>query len=99
MYVSRPWWAHTERDTDMKPCTNPSPSRRPMASLADRLDAMNLKIAQGICRDLGLRLTKEDAGDYRLAEETDREVSAYYTHDLNDAVDTAMNWNRIGGGK
>jgi hypothetical protein len=50
---------------------------------------MNLSQARKEIKALGLRITRTDFDEYRVAEFPDREASAYYTPDLDDALDTA----------
>lgn len=45
--------------------------------------------AKRIVKALGLRITKTDYDEYRVALASDAEASAYYATDLDDAVDTA----------
>lgn len=50
---------------------------------------LTLKQAQGILRAIGITLTKNSYNEYRVAfRGKGNEDSAYYTNDLQDAVDT-----------
>lgn len=48
-----------------------------------------LRQARQIVKDLGMTLRVIDGEEYRVAYVPDREASAYYTNDLDDAVGTA----------
>lgn len=45
--------------------------------------------AKRIVKALGMRLTRTDYDEYRIAYASNAEASAYYATDLQDAVDTA----------
>jgi len=47
------------------------------------------KDAQRIIADLGLTLKKTEYDEYRVNFKGGREATAYYTNDLQDAIDTA----------
>jgi hypothetical protein len=51
---------------------------------------MTLQEAKSIVRHLGLTLRKVRTGDYRVSSRSGNETMAYYTRDLEDAVNTAV---------
>jgi len=51
--------------------------------------AMTLKKAKSIARRLGLTLREACSGDYRVNFRDGNESTAYYTENLEDAVNTA----------
>ena len=51
---------------------------------------MTLQEAKSIARHLGLTLRKVRSGDYRVNFRDGNETSAYYTDNLEDAVNTAV---------
>jgi hypothetical protein len=51
---------------------------------------MTLQEAKSIARHLGLTLRKVRSGDYRVNFRDGDETTAYYTGDLEDAVNTAV---------
>ena len=53
---------------------------------------MTLQEAKSIARHLGLTLRKVRSGDYRVSP--DGSEAAYYTDDLEDAVNTAVEMAR-----
>lgn len=57
---------------------------------------LTFKAAREIVRGLGLRLTSTGWGDFRLTDPSlptaEREESAYYASDYQEAVDTARAW-------
>jgi hypothetical protein len=60
--------------------------------------AMTLQEAKSIARHLGLTLRKMRSGDYRVNFRDGNETTAYYTEDLEDAVNTAVEMARKRGG-
>jgi hypothetical protein len=52
--------------------------------------AMTLQEAKSIARHLGLALRKVRSGDYRVSFRAGNETVAYYTDDLEDAVDVGL---------
>jgi hypothetical protein len=51
---------------------------------------MTLQKAKSIARHLGLTLREVCSGDYRVNFRDGTEVTAYYTDNLEDAVNTAV---------
>jgi hypothetical protein len=56
--------------------------------------AMTLQQAKSIARHLGLTLRKVRSGDYRVNFRDGNETTAYYTDNLEDAVNTAVDMAR-----
>jgi hypothetical protein len=56
---------------------------------------MTLQEAKSIARHLGLTLRKVRSGDYRVNFRDGNETTAYYTDNLEDAVNTAVEMARI----
>ena len=52
--------------------------------------AMTLQEAKSIARHLGLTLRKVRSGDYRVNFRDGNETTAYYTDDLEDAVNVGL---------
>jgi hypothetical protein len=52
--------------------------------------AMTLQEAKSIARHLGLTLRKVRSGDYRVNFRDGNETTAYYTGDLEDAVNSVV---------
>ena len=52
--------------------------------------AMTLQEAKSIARHLGLTLRKVRSGDYRVNFHDGNETTAYYTDNLEDAVNTVV---------
>jgi hypothetical protein len=59
-------------------------------------EAMTLQEAKSIARHLGLTLRKVRSGDYRVNFRDGNETTAYYTDNLEDAVNTAVEMARNG---
>ena len=59
--------------------------------------AMTLQEAKSIARHLGLTLRKVRSGDYRVNFRDGNETTAYYTNDLEDAVNAAVEMARKRG--
>jgi hypothetical protein len=57
--------------------------------------AMTLQEAKSIARHLGLTLRQVRSGDYRVNFRDGNETTAYYTNDLEDAVNTAVEMVRL----
>ena len=55
---------------------------------------MTLQEAKSIARHLGLTLRKVRSGDYRVNFRDGSETTAYYTDNLEDAVNTAVEMAR-----
>src|SRR5262245_211827 len=55
---------------------------------------MTLQEAKSIARHLGLTLRKVRSGDYRVNFRDGNGTTAYYTNDLEDAVNTAVEMAR-----
>jgi hypothetical protein len=55
---------------------------------------MTLQKAKSIARPLGLTLRKVCSGDYRVNFRDGNETTAYYTDNLEDAVNTAIEMAR-----
>jgi hypothetical protein len=55
---------------------------------------MTLQEAKSIARHLGLTLRKVRSGDYRVNFRDGNETTAYYTDNLEDAVNTAVEMAR-----
>ena len=55
---------------------------------------MTLQEAKSIARHLGLTLRHVRSGDYRVNFRDGNETTAYYTNDLEDAVNTAVEMAR-----
>jgi hypothetical protein len=55
---------------------------------------MTLQEAKSIARHLGLILRKVRSGDYRVSSRDGDETTAYYTQNLEDAVNTAVEMAR-----
>ena len=51
---------------------------------------MTLQEAKSIARNLGLTLRKVRSGDYRVNFRDKNEMTAYYTDNLEDAVNTVL---------
>jgi len=51
---------------------------------------MTLQKAKSIARRLGLTLREVCSGDYRVNFRDGNETTAHYTHNLEDAVNTAI---------
>jgi hypothetical protein len=60
--------------------------------------AMTLQEAKSIARHLGLTLRKVRSGDYRVNFRDGNATTAYYTDNLEDAVNTAVEMARERGG-
>jgi hypothetical protein len=60
--------------------------------------AMTLQQAKSIARHLGLTLRKVRSGDYRVNFRDGNKMTAYYTDNLEDAVNTAVEMARERGG-
>ena len=58
---------------------------------------MTLQEAKSIARHLGLTLRKVRSGDYRVNFRDGKEPAPYYTDDLEDAVNTAVEMARKRG--
>ena len=58
---------------------------------------MTLQQAKSIARHLGLTLRKVRSGDYRVNFRDGNETTAYYTDNLEDAVNTAVEMARKRG--
>ena len=56
--------------------------------------AMTLQEAKSIARHLGLTLRQVRSGDYRVNFRDGNETTAYYTDNLEDAVNTAVEMAR-----
>src|SRR5262249_49891934 len=56
--------------------------------------AMTLQEAKSIARHLGLTLRKVRSGEYRVNFRDGNETTAYYTDNLEDAVNTAVEMTR-----
>jgi hypothetical protein len=52
--------------------------------------AMTLQQAKSIARHLGITLRKVRSGDYRVNFRDGNEMTAYYTDNLEDAVNTVV---------
>ena len=59
---------------------------------------MTLQEAKSIARHLGLTLRKVGSGDYRVNFRDENKMTAYYTDNLEDAVNTAVEMARERGG-
>ena len=57
-------------------------------------NTMTLQEAKSIARHLGLTLRKVRSGDYRVNFRDGNEMTAYYTDNLEDAVNTAVEMAR-----
>jgi hypothetical protein len=55
---------------------------------------MTLQEAKSIARHLGLTLRKVRSGDYRVSSRDGDETIAYYTQNLEDAVNAAVEMAR-----
>ena len=55
---------------------------------------MTLQEAKSIARHLGLTLRQVRSGDYRVNFRDGNETTAYYTNDLEDAVNIAVEMAR-----
>jgi hypothetical protein len=55
---------------------------------------MTLQEAKSIARHLGLTLRKVRSGDYRVSSREGDETIAYYTQNLEDAVNAAVEMAR-----
>ena len=56
---------------------------------------MTLQEAKSIARRLGLTLRKVRSGDYRVNFRDENETTAYYTDNLEDAVNTVVEMARM----
>ena len=70
-------------------CQGPDPASAPAAGRAIR-KVMTLQEAKSIARHLGLTLRKVRSGDYRVNFRDGNETTAYYTDDLEDAVNVGL---------
>ena len=59
--------------------------------------AMTLEEAKSIARHLGLTLRKVRSGDYRVSFREANETTAYYSDNLEDAVNAAVEMARKRG--
>src|SRR5262245_65408875 len=59
---------------------------------------MTLQEAKSIARHLGLTLRKVRSGDYRVSCRDGNETTAYYTQNLEDAVNAGVEMAGRGGG-
>jgi hypothetical protein len=66
--------------------------RIPLRHLPEKF--MTLQKAKSIARHLGLTLREVCSGDYRVNFRDGNEVTAYYTDNLEDAVNTAVEMAR-----
>jgi hypothetical protein len=73
-----------------------APQRRQAANAREQNagPAMTLQEAKSIARHLGLTLRQVRSGDYRVNFRDGNETTAYYTNDLEDAVNTAVEMAR-----
>ena len=55
---------------------------------------MRLQEAKSIARHLRLTLRQVRSGDYRVNFRDGNEITAYYTDNLEDAVNTELRWPR-----
>jgi hypothetical protein len=55
---------------------------------------MTLQEAKSIARHLGLTLRKVRSGDYRVSSRDGDETIAYYTQNLEDAINAAVEMAR-----
>jgi hypothetical protein len=62
--------------------------------IVKKLSNMTLQEAKSIARHLGLTLRKVRSGDYRVNFRDGDETTAYYTDNLEDAVNTAVEMAR-----
>jgi hypothetical protein len=70
----------------------------PLRAVRRRLHTtMTLQEAKSIARHLGLTLRTVRSGDYRVNFRDGNETTAYYTDDLEDAVNTAVEMARKRG--
>jgi hypothetical protein len=53
---------------------------------------MSYTQAKTIIKSLGFTFKKTDYNEYRINIKGGSEDTAYYTNDLQDAIDTASNW-------
>jgi hypothetical protein len=67
---------------------------RAAASLMTFHKAMTLQEAKSIARHLRLTLRQMCSGDYRVNFRDGNETTAYYTDDLEDAINTAVGMAR-----
>ena len=58
------------------------------------IDAPTLQEAKSIARHLGLTLRKVRSGDYRVSSRDGDETIAYYTQNLEDAINAAVEMAR-----
>jgi hypothetical protein len=56
---------------------------------------MTLQEAKSIARHLGLTLRQVRSGNYRVNFRDGNETTAYYTDNLEDAVNTALRWPEL----
>src|SRR5512132_2408171 len=75
------------------PFRRASDGAAPLSSSGGR-PAMTLQEAKSIARHLGLTLRKLRSGDYRVNFRDGNETTAYYTDNLEDAVNTAVEMAR-----
>ena len=72
-----------------------APQRRQAnAKAKTRALRMTLQEAKSIARHLGLTLRQVRSGDYRVNFRDGNETTAYYTNDLEDAVNAAVEMAR-----
>src|SRR6516164_1047479 len=89
--------------SDTTPASNVSGTHSHLAAVrrTDRIPSwrppeifMTLQQAKSIARHLGLTLRKVRSGDYRVNFRDGNETTAYYTDNLEDAVNTAVEMAR-----
>ena len=88
--------AHTRETAGMKPilCAAPVRTGSLAPAAVDDSRPMTLEEAKSIARHLGLTLRKVRSGDYRVSFRDGSETAAYYSDDLEDAVNAAVKMAR-----
>jgi hypothetical protein len=91
--------AHIRETAGMKPILSAAPVRTGNLAPAavDDSRPMTLEEAKSIARHLGLTLRRVRSGDYRVSFRDGNETAAYYSDDLEDAVNAAVEMARKRG--
>jgi hypothetical protein len=103
LYEAQAWRPRDRRPDELNEAILSEIDRR--AELSSRNDhrqtlkqnvgpAMTLQEAKSIARHLGLTLRRVRSGDYRVNFRDGNETTAFYTNDLEDAVNTAVEMAR-----
>jgi hypothetical protein len=77
-----------------RPFSRASDGAAPLSSGDERQAMRRLQEAKSIARHLGLTLRLQGSGNYRVNFRDGNETTAYYTDNLEDAVNTAVEMAR-----